>query len=175
MSKDKIDRTINVFGFFEVKRWVGILIITVVIILALAGLFRATFVSFVDNYELGFTHNRFSGEIKKLDRTGYFVYMPFKWSVHSVDLRPYQISITASFGSETTTSGIPSRVLNAKLVKFNEEGLSTFVEWHGLSAGDALSNLKEIMKAYAFDKEEGKDCPFITVLSEISPSQTPEQ
>lgn len=135
-------------------------------------IFWIGWVDFVDNYEQGFSYNRFTGEIVPLDRTGYFLFAPIKWSVHAIDLRPYQLSITANF-SGNSTSGIPSRVLNAKLVKFNPAGLMTFVAWHGRDAGDNLTNLKEIMKAYAFDKEDGKDCPFITVLSEINPSQTP--
>lgn len=165
----------NLFGLFEVNKLVGVLTSVILVVLLFAGSFVATFVSFVDNYELGYVYNRFSGEIKILDRTGYFIFMPFKYSVHSVDLRPYQISITASFGNERETSGIPSRVLNAKLVRFDPEGLETFVEWHGRSAGDDLGNLKEIMKCYAFDKEGGRDCPFIKVLSEINPSQSPTQ
>ena len=161
----------------DLKKWP--IVLAVIIILLVVGLiiFHAAFVSFVDNYELGLVYNRFSGEITPLERTGYFIFPPFKYSVHSIDLRPYQLSITASFGNEFSSrggSGIPSRVLNAKLVRFNPEGLETFVEWHGRDAGDDLGNLKEIMKCYAFDKEGGKDCPFIIVLSEINPSQSPD-
>lgn len=121
-------------------------------------------VSFVDNYEFGFTYDRFNGKVEALPRTGYIVRNPIKYAIHSVDTRPYQISITAHFG-------ISSRILNAKLVKFNPEGLKEFVAWHGRDAGDNLGNLQEIMKCYAFDKEGGKDCPFITILNEINPSQ----
>lgn len=160
----------NLFG----KKWVVILASFFLFVFATAIIFFIGWVSFVDNYELGFVYNRFSGEIKVLNRTGYFIFTPFKYSVHAIDLRPYQISITASFGSEKATSGIPSRVLNAKLVRFEPRGLMTFVEWHGRSAGDSLNNLKEIMKCYAFDKEDGRDCPFIAVLSEMNPSQSPD-
>lgn len=151
-----------------------LLIAVVLFVVSFIGalIFRIGWVSFVDNYELGFTYNRFTGEIKPLDRTGYIVRWPIKYAVHAIDLRPYQISITAHVGADTT-SGVPSRVLNAKLVRFNPTGLITFVAWHGRDAGDNLYNLKEIMKCYAFDKENGKDCPFITVLSELNPSQTP--
>lgn len=155
--------------------YLGIIVVAVISVVVLlgAGLFYLFFVSFVDNYELGFTFNRFSGEIKALDRTGYFIFNPIKYKVHAIDLRPYQLSITASFNDSSISQGVASRVLNAKLVQFNPTGLKTFVAWHGRGAGDHLSNLKEIMKCYAFDREGGKDCPFIIVLSEINPSQTP--
>lgn len=161
----------------KIEKWHKVVVGIIIILILIAGTFRIGWVSFVDNYELGFVYNRFSGEITPLNRTGYFIFAPFKYSVHSIDLRPYQISITASFGNEgiNSRSGIPSRVLNAKLVKFNPKGLETFVEWHGRDAGDSLANLKEIMKCYAFDKEDGRDCPFIMVLSEINPSQAPDQ
>jgi hypothetical protein len=148
--------------------------VAAIVVLTIFGfiVFWIGWVEFVDNYKLGFTFNRFSGEIKPLERTGYFILTPYKYAVHSIDLRPYQISITANFG-QNTSPGVASRVLNAKLVKFEPAGLQTFVAWHGRNAGDRLHNLTEIMKCYAFDKEEGKDCPFITVLSEINPSQTP--
>lgn len=148
------------------------MIVLFVVLFIGALVFRIGWVSFVDNYELGFTFNRFNGEIKPLYRTGYIVRWPIKYVIHSIDLRPYQISITANFGADTSY-GVPSRVLNAKLVRFNPNGLMTFVAWHGRDAGDDLNNLKEIMKCYAFDKEDGKDCPFIVVLSELNPSQTP--
>jgi hypothetical protein len=148
----------------------GALAIGIIILL----LFCATFVTFVDKHEFGFVHNRFSGAVEVLDRTGFIVRWPIKYKTHHVDCRPYQLSITASFGDDSK-SDIPSRVLNAKLVKFNPAGLKDFITWHGVNAGDDLKNLKEIMKCYAFDKYGGKNCPFITVLSEINPSQTPEQ
>lgn len=149
-----------------------IVLMLVIIIAVPTIIFRIGWVTFIDNYELGFSYDRFSGEIKKLDRTGYIIRWPIKYKIHAIDLRPYQLSITATFGA-SSTSGIPSRVLNAKLVKFNPDGLMIFVAWHGRDAGDELENLQEIMKCYAFDKESGKDCPFITVLDELNPSQTP--
>lgn len=149
------------------KGKVALCVLLVVIVVG-GALFRMTCVTFVDNYALGFTYDRFEGKIEALDRTGYIVRWPVKYTVHAIDVRPYQINITANIGSG-------SRVLNAKLVKFNPAGLQTFVSWHGREAGDSLSNLQEIMKCYAFDKEGGKDCPFITVLNEINPSQTPSQ
>ncbi|MBI5153515.1 MAG: hypothetical protein HZA36_03605 [Parcubacteria group bacterium] len=117
-------------------------------------------VSFIDNYELGFTYNRFSGKIEVLNHTGWVVRNPWEYGVHKIDLRPYQLSISAN-----------SRVLNAKLVRFNPAGLATFIEWHGRDAGDSVSELKEILKCYAFDRADGKDCPFLTVLQELAPGQ----
>lgn len=117
-------------------------------------------VSFIDNYELGFTYNKFTGEIKVIERTGWVVRNPWAYGVHKIDLRPYQLSISAN-----------SRVLNAKLVRFNPDGLKTFIEWHGRDAGDDRHSLLEILKCYAFDRAEGKDCPFLTVLQELAPGQ----
>jgi hypothetical protein len=120
----------------------------------------ALWVTDVDNYELGFSFDRQSGKIERIDRTGWVIRTPFRYSVHKLDLRPHQLTISAN-----------QRVLNAKLVKFNPAGLATFVEWHGRSAGDELSNLLEILKCYAFDKADGKDCPFLEVVQEIAPNQ----
>ena len=62
-------------------------------------------------------------------------------------------------------------MLNAKLVRFDPKGLATFVEWHGRNAGDYTKNLLEILKCYAFDMAEGKDCPFLKVIQVIAPNQ----
>ena len=118
----------------------------------------------IDKHELGFTYDRLTGQIEKIERNGWIVRTPLRYSVHHIDLRPYQINISAN-----------QRILNAKLVRFNPEGLQTFVSWHGRSAGDDLDSLKEILKCYAFDKLEGKDCPFLKVVGEISPNQAPEE
>lgn len=117
-------------------------------------------VTTVDNYELGFVFDRVTGKIEKVEKQGWVIRTPIRYSVHTLDLRPYQLTISAN-----------ERVLNAKLVRFNPEGLETFVEWHGRSAGDSTSNLKEILKCYAFDMADGKDCPFLTVLQDIAPNQ----
>lgn len=121
----------------------------------------AFWVTFVDNYELGFIYNRLSGKIENLERTGWIVRTPFVYNVHTIDLRPYQVTISAN-----------QRILNAKLVRFNPEGLQTFVEWHGRAAGDSTLDLIEILKCYAFDRDEGRDCPFLMVVSVLAPSQS---
>lgn len=152
--------------------------ISAVLTLALlsAIVFRIGWVTFVENYELAFQYDQYTGKIEVINRTGYIVRGPIHYSVHTIDLRPYQLSITPSnYSRERSGSGgsnVSARVLNAKLVKFNPQGLETFLAWHGRTAGDNLDNLLEIMKCYAFDKTDGRDCPFITVISELAPSQT---
>lgn len=123
--------------------------------------FRIFFVTFVDKHELGFTFDRFSGNIERVDRTGWVVRNPIRYSVHTIDLRPYQVTISAN-----------ARILNAKLIRFDPKGLETFVEWHGRSAGDHTHNMLEILKCYAFEPSGGKNCPFLAVVSEINPVQS---
>ena len=100
---------------------------------------RALWVTSVDNHELGFVFDRYTGKIEKVEKFGWVVRTPFRYSVHTLDLRPYQITISAN-----------ERVLNAKLVRFDPKGLATFIEWHGRDAGDDVDNLKEILRCYAF-------------------------
>jgi hypothetical protein len=123
-------------------------------------LWRIFWVTTVENYELGFVFDRVSGEIEIVEKQGWVVRTPIRYSVHTIDLRPYQITISAN-----------ERVLNAKLCRFNPAGLQTFVEWHGRDAGDYKENLLEILKCYAFDQTDGADCPFLEVIGEISPNQ----
>lgn len=133
---------------------VGVAVVAVVV-------FLAGCVTFVDKHELGFTFDRFTGEIEAVDHSGWVIMVPpFRYSVNKIDTRPYQVAISAN-----------ERILNAKLVRFNPEGLNTFIAWHGRSAGNNLEDLKEILKCYAFDRLNGADCPFLTVVSEISPDQ----
>lgn len=111
--------------------------------------------TYVDNYELGYSFDKFNGTIDKFDRTGWFLRPWWQYEVNTVDLRPYQVSISAN-----------QRVLNAKLVRFNPEGLDTFLEWHGRGAGEEVAQLKDILMCYAFDSNHGKDCPFLKVLED---------
>ena len=138
-------------------------IIGCALVLGVIGLmaFRFFFVTFVDKHELGFSFDRFSGKIERLERTGWVVLNPVRYDVNTIDLRPYQVTINAN-----------ARILNAKLIRFNSDGLETFVEWHGRDAGSRTYDMLEILKCYAFDKSDGKDCPFLTVVSEISPAQS---
>jgi hypothetical protein len=117
-------------------------------------------VNFIEQHEYGFTYNKFTGEIKPVSHSGWLVATPWKYGVHAIDTRPYQVAISAN-----------QRILNAKLVRFNPKGLMTFIQWHGRDAGDDVNKLTEILKCYAFDRDEGRDCPFLTVISVLSPSQ----
>jgi hypothetical protein len=119
------------------------------------------FVNFVENYEYGFVFDKYTGKIERIDHNGWVIARPWRYDVHHIDTRPYQVAISAN-----------QRVLNAKLVQFNPTGLETFIEWHGRAAGDQLANLQEILKCYAFDRDEGRDCPFLIVRGELAPNQT---
>lgn len=135
---------------------IGIVVLAIVVFLV----WYAFWVNWVDNYEKGFTYNKFTGQIDTLQHTGWVVRTPWEYAVHAIDTRPYQVSISAN-----------GRILNAKLVRFNPKGLSIFVEWHGRGAGDDVGSLKEILKCYAFDRDEGRDCPFLEVVSVLAPNQ----
>ncbi len=132
---------------------------------------RILWVTMVDNHEFAFSYNRLDGKIEVINRTGWIVRTPLVYTVHTIDLRPYQISITADIkmdiGGFDRSGNVGSRVLNAKLVRFNPAGLKTFLEWHGRKAGNNHDNMLEILKAYAFDVSQGKDCPFLTIESEL--------
>ena len=129
------------------------------VVVALLGLmiFRTCWVTNVESYELCYTFDRWAGEIEVVNEQGWVVRNPFTTSVHSIDLRPQQITISAN-----------KRVLNAKLVRFEPKGFKTFMDWHGRGAE---KDLWEILKCYAFDPEGGKDCPFLEVVQEITPNQ----
>ncbi len=135
--------------------WAGLIVIGVVSVISFIVWFTF-WVKFVDNYELGFTYDRFNGKIVALERTGWIVRTPWRETVHTIDLRPTQVAMNAN-----------QRVLNAKLVQFNPKGLATFVEWHGRAAGDNTSNLHEILRSYAFNVNNGADCPFLTIVDEM--------
>ena len=147
------------------KKNVGIVFGVVVGITVLCLLVWCFFsIHFVDKHELGFTFDRFTGEVAKVQHTGWVFRGAVRYSVNTIDLRPYQVSITADLN-------VGSRILNAKLVRFNPEGLEMFIAWHGRKAGNSVDALKEILKCYAFDRQNGTDCPFLTIISEISPDQ----
>ncbi|MFA5022506.1 MAG: hypothetical protein WC508_05515 [Patescibacteria group bacterium] len=154
----------------DVSDWIGkrkvLVRLGAAVVIALLALlvFRVGWMTFVDKHELGYVFNRFSGEIKALDRSGWVITWPIKYDVNTIDLRPYQVSISVDLK-------VSQRILNAKLVRFNPEGLDTFIAWHGRGAGGDVESLKEILKCYAFDKQNGEDCPFLTVISELSPNQ----
>lgn len=124
------------------------------LIILLAG------ITSIKKHEFAFLFDRKEGKVIKIDRTGWIFRNPFRYGSHKIDLRPYQLKLNAN-----------NRVLNAKLVRFDPNGLNTFISWHGVDAGDNLSNLLEILKSYAFDVENGEDCPFLKVEKRIAPIQ----
>jgi hypothetical protein len=127
------------------KGWIS-LGITVGIMLFFGIMFRAIFVTFVDNYELGYEYDKVDGTITELPRTGYFIRNPITVAIHTIDLRPMQVRIEAN-----------NRVLNAKLVKFRKEGLFQFIGLHGRGDYDvssqsvSSSTFADIMKCYAYE------------------------
>lgn len=144
----------------------GTIIVSVVLGIITFLIWYGAWVNFVENYEYGFSYDKFTGKIEKVKHSGWIVAKPWEKTIHKIDLRPYQVSITGQL------NGINQRVLNAKLVRFDTLGLQTFIEWHGRSAGDNVENLKEILKCYAFDRDEGRDCPFLKVENVLAPSQS---
>lgn len=111
-------------------------------LLVLTLLFRVICVYFVDNYELGYSYNKTSGEITELSRTGYFIVNPITTVIHTIDLRPMQVRIEAN-----------NRVLNAKLVQFDVRGFDQFISLHG--RGDYNNtydiSLSNILMCYAYE------------------------
>lgn len=157
------------------KETLGVVIVVAaaLLIVGLVGLvvFRVAAVNFVDNYEIGYRYDTFgekAGQIEVLSRTGYFVTWPFKTKIHTIDGRPMQVCISSI-----------NRVLNCKLVKFNQAGLELFLEWHGRgnydNAGTSQSPslLNQILMAYAYEGS-GKEYPFLTVIRELKPSEIQE-
>ncbi len=157
-------------GITSWRRWIGwnklwkvalgSAISTVALAVIVVLIWYAFWVSFVDNHEFGFVYDKLTGEIAPIEHNGWVTRTPFRYSIHAIDTRPYQVSISAN-----------ARILNAKLVRFNSAGLKTFIKWHGREAGDSVYNLTEILKCYAFDRDEGRDCPFLEVVSVLQPSQ----
>lgn len=136
--------------------------ITLGVLLILAIIFRIGFVTFVDNYELGYSYNSITGDMKLLDRQGYIFAFPFVMNVHTIDLRPTQVCINAN-----------SRVLNCKLVQFNPDGWKLFVDWHGRDDyynsnmnSPTSGNLNQILMSYAYEGT-GKEYPFLKILREL--------
>jgi len=128
----------------------GIVVLVIGVIITLSGL------KFVDNHEVGYKFNKLSGELTVLDSKGYFLVNPFTVSVKTIDLRPTQICISTN-----------TRVLNCKLVRFNPEGLVTFVTWHGrkdynISVNrDINTSFEDLLMTYAYDTETSYS--FITI------------
>jgi len=160
------------------KGMLGIFLVVAIVLGFLLVIFRTTCVNFVDNYELGYKYDKRTGEITYLERTGYFVTPPFLVSIHTIDLRPMQVCISAN-----------QRVLNCKLVEFDPIGLQQFLSWHGrgnyvgpgntssgqTSSGNTVNTTRtpfsEILMVYAFD-ETGNSYPFLKIHQGTAPTST---
>lgn len=121
--------------------------------------FRLMWVTRVEIHEAAYNVKWLTGELEVFTNSGWVVRAPVLNSVHCIDLRPVQLTISAN-----------QRVLNAKLVRFDIKGIKTFIEWHGRGAG-SMGGMEEILKCYAFDSVNGADCPFLEVIQEIAPNQ----
>lgn len=126
--------------------------------------FYANYV-YVENYQLGYLFDATNGRISALDRSGWHKKRMFVQSINTVDLRPFQVCISAN-----------QRVLNCKLVRFNPEGIGTFVSWHGRddyvlsgsnnSSSSSTGGFEDIMRSYAYDGS-GRTYPFLMVIREL--------
>lgn len=153
----------------NLRKW---FVIGTLILLPIVGAicFRSCCVTFVDNYELGYRYDLRTGQVSRVGRTGYVLHYPLIIKIHTVDLRPMQVCINAN-----------SRVLNCKLVQFNPDGLETFIAWHGRDnydggsasmSGSVTGSFNNILMSYAFDGS-GKTYPFLTVIRELKPEESP--
>lgn len=130
--------------------------VTVGALILLALIARGLCLTFVDNYEFAYKFDKVTGTTEPLinpDGTyvrGYVFQRPFVDAIHTIDLRPFQICISAN-----------SRVLNCKLVRFNPKGFKTFIDWHG-RADYSKENLEGIFMSYAYDPA-GTDYPFLLI------------
>lgn len=130
-------------------------IMAAIVIVALLIHIKNQTIDFVDSYEQGYTYNLRTGQIHRLNRTGYIFHEYWFVEVHTIDLRPMQVCINAN-----------QRVLNCKLVKFNPAGLNLFLSWHGRQTyGQDI--LSEILKSYAYEGA-GHTYPFLTIVREMN-------
>lgn len=115
----------------------------------------ALWVTKVEKYEMGYVFNKKTGQVERLEHGGWVVRGPLWYDVYKLDLRPGQVCMNAN-----------QRVLNCKLVKFNPGGFDTFIEWHGPGAGQD-NGIYEILRSYAFNVNNGRDCPFLTIMDDM--------
>jgi hypothetical protein len=165
--------------------FLGKTVVTLVVLTVLAlfafSLFYMFFVNVVDNYEVGYKFDMRVGKIQPLIagwevkdgkrvpvyQHGWIVTPPFIVKVHTIDTRPTQVSISAN-----------NRVLNAKLVSFNPDGMELFLSWHGrkdYSIEDlAPGGFVDILKSYAYD-DTGRKYPFLNISTQLRASGAPVQ
>ncbi len=130
--------------------------------------------NFVDQHEVGYRFDAIGGKVRVLEEKGYIVTLPFIVKIHTVDLRPFQVCISAN-----------SRVLNRKLVRFNPNGLLLFVSLHGradysafggVNGIDTSSDMYQIMMAYAFENQGSNHAsstyPFLEIIKETGSDST---
>jgi hypothetical protein len=143
-----------------------ILIAALVFAIVAALIVRMTAVTNVEYYEVGYSFNRWTGELKILKQKGWIFYLPAVTSVHTVDLRPWQVCINAN-----------QRVLNCKLVQFSPEGLEQFIKWHGRKSYEGGStetgSFTDILKSYAYDGT-GKNYSFLIIVRDLRPDDVAE-
>lgn len=119
--------------------------------------------------EIGIKYNSWTGEIA-LQHTGWHVTGP-QVQVANVSLLPTQVCLNSG-----------ARLLNCKLIRFNENGVQDFIHEQGFhyygnvtsntySCASACTGMPNILKGYAYS---GKQWAFLEILEEISP-QTPPQ
>lgn len=160
-----------IIGLCLYKKWfIGAIASGVLFFLSIFATIFFQPYAFVENYELGYKFDARDGQITVLDRPGYHWRTPIFEAIHTIDMRPRQVCINVGYGSSGTNSSVSAdspnrRVLNCKLVQFDRNGLSLFLEWHGRGdyTGDALDDL---LKIYAYDGT-GKAYPFLRVLREL--------
>ena len=131
--------------------------LTVALVMFSTIFVRGCCITFVDSYELGYRYDLRTGKISRVNHTGYVLHAPLVVEVHTVDLRPMQVCINAN-----------SRVLNCKLVQFQEEGLELFLSWHGRNdyeSGEG-GRLHPILMSYAYDGS-GRAYPFLKIVREL--------
>lgn len=146
-------------------------------------LYRVTCLTWTENYQFVYAFDKWTGDKYPINHTGY-VYAPF-WlkAIHTIDLRPVQVKISAI-----------QRVLNAKLVHFDpygkdpktgEYGWQMFIRWHG--RGDyegpgTISNQNtandnlfvQILTNYAYDGTS-RSYPFLVIEKELGGSSLESQ
>lgn len=146
---DWLNKEIIAWGRFT---WAAIIFVVFTLIGGL--LFKGCCVDHVDNYQMGYKFSSLSGEITVLPRAGYFVNPPLVVKVYTIDMRPMQVCVSAN-----------QRVLNCKLVRFNQNGFRKFIEWHGADNYDKYK-LEDILKSYAYE-DAGKSYPFLDIIREM--------
>lgn len=159
-----------------------LLVVAVVVALGIVGLigFRVCCVNKVENYEFAYRWDLSEqGKItpitriedgKVVSRSGYVVTWPIITKVHTIDLRPMQVCISAI-----------QRVLNCKLVQFDPKGFDLFISWHG--RGDYMNGdssrreatiFNQTLMAYAYEGS-GKSYPFLRIIRELRAEEVQEQ